>query len=149
MLVKAKQDLFAGLLVAVVGAVVSLHVATSYNIGTPAQMGPGFFPLCLSICMVVMGLLIAGFGARAAHVEMTIEGKPLVAILASIAAFALVLPLFGLLPATFLQVVICLASEQRPRILVILLTALGVSAVAFLVFRVGLQIALPALKWPM
>jgi len=63
--IKSQKDFFSGLLYTLVGAAFA-YGATSYNIGTGARMGPGYFPLLLgglpSIKLPAMGLIVAIYG---------------------------------------------------------------------------------------
>lgn len=143
-----KQDLVGGSCVLGVGTIGAIHSATSYDIGTPASMGPGFFPLSLSILLVLFGFSICVAGWRSSAINVVFDGRPFLAISLAIAAFALVLPAFGLLPAVGVLVVICLASQKLPGILKTTLIAVSMMAVAFLIFGIGLNIPLPILNWP-
>jgi len=149
MRIRAKQDLIAGLFVLSLGVAVTIYSASVFDIGTPRRMGPGFFPLCLGICMIVFGLPMTVFGARSEPIPMQFDVRPFVAILVSMAIFALVLPQFGLLPATVLLVVISLLAGRLPGRIALLLTTVGVTALAILVFRVGLNTQLAILHWPL
>ena len=57
MKIKSQKDFYSGLLYTVVGAAFA-YGATSYNIGTGARMGPGYFPLLLGAILAVIGAII-------------------------------------------------------------------------------------------
>lgn len=57
MKIKSQKDFFAGVMFTVVGVAFAWG-ATTYNVGTGARMGPGYFPLMLGIVMAVIGLVI-------------------------------------------------------------------------------------------
>ena len=59
MKIKSQKDFFSGLLYTVVGAAFA-YGATSYNLGTGARMGPGYFPLLLGSILAIIGAI----GAR-------------------------------------------------------------------------------------
>lgn len=114
MLIRNQRAFASGVLFLVVSIfyfVVSLNYAT----GTAARMGPGFFPRMVSI---IFGLLALGimFGAMSprAHRE-TLERwdvKGLLWIAGSVALFAVLLPIFGLVVA--LAALIIVASLASP-----------------------------------
>ena len=52
MKIKSQKDFFAGLMFMGIGTAFAWG-ATSYNIGTGARMGPGYFPLILGILLAV------------------------------------------------------------------------------------------------
>jgi hypothetical protein len=59
---KSQKDFFAGLLYTVVGVAFAWG-ATSYNIGTGARMGPGYFPMLLGILLAIIGCVVMFVGA--------------------------------------------------------------------------------------
>ena len=52
--IKSQKDFFAGLLFLALGVAFALGART-YNVGTGARMGPGYFPLMLGIVLAVIG----------------------------------------------------------------------------------------------
>lgn len=57
MQIKSQKDFFSGLMFAVIGIAFAWG-ATTYNIGSGARMGPGYFPLMLGIVMAAIGFMI-------------------------------------------------------------------------------------------
>ena len=72
MKIKSQRDCFAGLLFSAVGVAFAWG-ATTYNVGSGARMGPGYFPLMLGIVLSFIGLLIM---FEAMTVE-TADGEPI------------------------------------------------------------------------
>jgi len=102
--IKSQKDFFSGLMFMVVGVAFAWGAAT-YNIGTGARMGPGYFPLALGVLLAVLGGAIT---FKALVVE-TVDGdkvgsfawRPLVfIILANLVFGAMIggLPSIGLPP---------------------------------------------------
>ena len=54
MRIKSQKDFFAGLLFLALGVAFAWG-ATTYNVGTGARMGPGYFPLMLGIVLAIIG----------------------------------------------------------------------------------------------
>ena len=54
--IKSQKDFFAGLLFMALGIAFALGART-YNVGTGARMGPGYFPLMLGIVLAVLGAI--------------------------------------------------------------------------------------------
>lgn len=67
MLIKSEKDFFSGLMFTIVGGAFAFG-ATTYNIGTGARMGPGYFPLLLGIVLAVLGMIITA--------QALISGRP-------------------------------------------------------------------------
>ena len=67
MKIRNQRDFGAGIMYMVIGLFFTV-VATQYPMGTPAKMGPGYFPHYLGILMTLLGLFITikSFSAKAA-----------------------------------------------------------------------------------
>jgi hypothetical protein len=110
--IKSQKDFFSGVMFMAVGGAFAWG-ATTYNIGSGARMGPGYFPLILGILLAIIGLVIT---FKAMTVE-TADGdkigkwawKPLFFILAANFAFGILLgglpsigvPAMGLIVAIY------------------------------------------------
>ena len=70
-MIKSQKDFFSGLMFTLVGAGFAWG-ATSYNVGTGARMGPGYFPLLLGIFLAVLGAFITFYSL----IEHTEDGEP-------------------------------------------------------------------------
>ncbi|MDO5529668.1 MAG: tripartite tricarboxylate transporter TctB family protein [Paracoccus sp. (in: a-proteobacteria)] len=140
------HDIAGGLALTATGLAVAAYAAGHYEFGTLRRMGPGFFP-------VVLGLMLALLGAVIALPGFAREGKPgriaireLIAVLASIAAFALLLYRAGLVPATMVSVLISSLAAPRGGVLWRIVLAAIVAALTVLIFSVLLRMTLPL--WP-
>ena len=59
----SQKDFFSGLMFTIVGGSFAMG-ATSFEVGTAARMGPGYFPLLLGVLLTILGILIAGQSFR-------------------------------------------------------------------------------------
>jgi Tripartite tricarboxylate transporter TctB family len=106
--IKSQRDFWSGIMFTVLG-VIFAYGATSYNIGSAAKMGPGYFPLMLG---VVLALLGAAVTLRALSVQ-TADGEPIDAfdwkttliVLGSVCLFGFLLPTMGLMLALLALVI--------------------------------------------
>jgi hypothetical protein len=136
---------FAAFLVAL-GAL-AYALAGELSIGSAAAMGPGYVPRGLALIIMVYGLVLgvrAAFSGGVAFPE--VAWRPLLLISASVALFAVLLPLAGL-ALTSLAVVICAglaAYDVRLRENAVLALALAIFAVLLFVTVLGLPIPV----WP-
>ncbi len=55
--IKSQKDFFSGLMFMGVGAAFAWG-ATTYNVGSGARMGPGYFPLMLGVLMAILGIAV-------------------------------------------------------------------------------------------
>jgi hypothetical protein len=136
---------FAAFLIAL-GAF-AFALASELSVGTAASMGPGYVPRALALLIMVYGLVL---GARAAlagwQAFPAIALRPLLLVGASVALFALLLPIAGLALTSFV-VVVCAgfaAYDVRVRENLALAVALAAFAVGLFVAALGLPIPI----WP-
>lgn len=140
------RDAIGGALFATVGAAF-LVAAFSHEIGSPGNMGPGFFPMLLGASAVVVGLVILASAIGQAIPFPPIVWRPLVAVLSGIAAFALTIERLGLIPAVLLTVAVSAFGDAGSRFSGAVVLGGAAATVAWLVFSVGLGVNIPAFQW--
>jgi hypothetical protein len=141
------RDLVGGLLVAAVG-LCFLVGALNMRIGSAMEMGPGYFPMLVGGVVIALGLVIAAVSfARPGRIE-EVEGRPMLAVFASIGGFALVLGQFGLIPAIVAGVGLAALGDRTSRPLPTLVLAVTVALGSWLAFSVGLGLPMPGLRVP-
>ena len=118
------------------------------DLGTARRMGPGYFPLVLGSLVAIL----AGFVVIKSFMESTIIEKidlrSFAAVAAGVAAFALVTPNFGIVPAAFLSVLASSLADSRMSFLSKIGLAVGVSLSIWLIFIIGLQLTFTAFQMP-
>ena len=156
-LIKSQKDFFAGLLFMALGIAFALGART-YNVGTGARMGPGYFPLMLGVVLAVLGAIEI--------VKALVTGKPsgdpvgkwawrpICYVLGANLAFGVLLgglpsikvPAMGMILAIYaLTIIASLAGERfKLRDVLILSTILAVGS--YLAFIVLLKLQIPV--WP-
>ncbi|MCW5219970.1 tripartite tricarboxylate transporter TctB family protein [Verminephrobacter aporrectodeae subsp. tuberculatae] len=157
MKIKSQKDFFAGLMFLGVGTAFAWG-ATTYNMGSGARMGPGYFPLLLGILLALIGAVIT---FKATIVE-TPDGerigqwawRPLFFILAANFAFGILLgglpslgiPALGLIAGIYgLTFISSLAgSEFNARAVFVLATVLAIGSYVAFVWALKLQFPV----WP-
>jgi hypothetical protein len=145
MLIRNQRAFTAGALFIVV-AVFYFTMSFKYAQGTPARMGPGFFPKMVSILLGLVGLgILIGSVSPRAHLERLErwDVKGLLWIAGSVALFALLLPTFGLVIA--LAALIIISSYASPEF-----TWVGtlVNTVVLIIFCVGVFVYGISLQFP-
>lgn len=155
--IKSQKDFFAGLMFMGVGVAFAWG-ATTYNIGTGARMGPGYFPLMLGVLLAVIGAAIT-FTALVVETEGgdkigKIAWQPLIFIILANVVFgvllaglpSLKLPAFGLIVGIYALVFIASMAEAgwKFRTTLILATVLAIGS--YLAFVVALKLQFPV--WP-
>ena len=157
MKIKSNKDFASGLMFMGVGVAFAWG-ATTYNVGTGARMGPGYFPLLLGILLALIGSVIT---FKALTVE-TADGdkigkwawKPLFFIIASNVVFGICLggipkigiPAMGLIVGIYaLTFIAALAGEEfKAKEVAVLATVLAI--LSYVAFIVLLKLQFPV--WP-
>jgi hypothetical protein len=128
-------------------ALTGIVVAHGYAMGTSNKMGPGYFPVALSLILGALGLVL---GVRAFFIEGEALSRfrllPLILMTIGVVVFGFTIEQYGLVVATVLTIVIaCLAGRESGWIEVALI-AFGLAAFSVIVFHTLLM--LPLQVWP-
>jgi hypothetical protein len=142
----ARKDLLAGAVFAGFGLAFAV-TSTTYDIGTPLRMGPGFFPLVLGGILVVLGALIAVTGYIAANGSEigTIPWRALVLLVGSLLVFGFTVRDLGLVPALFVSVLLATFAGRGVRLVSALVIAASLTVLSVLIFVYALQLRLSLL----
>lgn len=154
----AKKDYYGGALMVFIG-MVAIYAGLDYRTGTPARMGPGFFPVAIGALLALTGLLIA-LSARSTSGPPKLKvghghggGMPDlrggICIIASVLAFQLLGVYGGLVPATFGIVFISAMGDRDNTVTQAILLALAMCFIAVVVFWWALRLQLPLFQWGM
>ena len=155
--IKSQKDFFAGLMFMAVGVAFAWG-ATTYNVGTGARMGPGYFPLMLGIFLSILGGAIT---FKALVVE-TVGGdpigawawKPLVFIILGNLAFGVLLgglpsiklPAMGMVVGIYALTFISSVAEPGWKVKNTFILATVLAIGSYLAFVVVLKLQFPV--WP-
>lgn len=147
----ASRELYGGAIFVVLGLVVLLQ-GKSYNIGSLAKVGSGFFPVALGVVLIGLGALIALSGVVSGETE-TEEVPPMQwrgfgAIVSGVLAFILIGNLFGLAPAAFVCVFISAWGDRDATFKSTTILATAMTAFALLFFSYFLNVQFPVLQLP-
>jgi hypothetical protein len=152
------KDFWSGIMFVVIGAGFALVakglgfgdtvLIQGYSMGTPARMGPAFFPFWLGIILALLGIAIAVQGYRTKGgpgAEFPkFHWKPILFVLGAVILFGIILRPLGMLLSGIILVFI--ASYGNPEKVSLRATAfLAVGLVTFcaLVFVWGLKLPIP------
>ncbi|WP_439115082.1 tripartite tricarboxylate transporter TctB family protein [Hydrogenophaga sp.] len=140
------QDVLGGLGLAALGVFAAVY-AQRYEFGDLNRMGAGYFPVTLGALLAVLGLMIAVPAFFRSGPAIKVQWKTFALVMASIVAFALTLKVLGLIVATMLSVVLATLADNNTRWKGRLMIAVGVAAITYLVFGLGLSMILPIWPW--
>jgi len=148
MRIRNHRDFWAGLMFLVIGAGFALF-AQQYALGTPARMGPGFFPTMLGVLLALLGLaiLLRAFAGIGEVVRVgAVRWRPLMLILLAVLVFALALPRLGMVISIALLVGIAALAAHDFRWKETLVSIVVLLTLSWLVFVKGLDLQFPV--WP-
>ncbi|MDO8249984.1 MAG: tripartite tricarboxylate transporter TctB family protein [Rhodoferax sp.] len=155
--IKSQKDFFSGLLFMSVGVAFAWG-ANSYNVGSGARMGPGYFPLLLGILMAILGAVIT-FESLVIETE---DGekigkwawKPLFFIIAANLVFGVLLgglpslniPAMGMILAIYALTFIASLAGEEFNFKAVAVLATVLSIMSYLAFILLLKLQFPV--WP-
>ncbi len=155
--IKSQKDFFAGLMFMGVGIAFAWG-ATTYNVGTGARMGPGYFPLLLGVLMALIGAVIT-FKAMVVETEGGDKigkwaWKPLFFIIAANLIFgvllagvpALGIPAFGMIVAIYALTFVASMAEPGWKVKTTFILATILAVGSYLAFVLALKLQFPV--WP-
>jgi hypothetical protein len=149
------KDFWGGVIFALLGllfaaiarGIPGVDFMQGYTMGTPARMGPGFFPFWLGAILFTLGAVIAVTGVRAAHgPEGRLERfhwKELFFVLASICLFGVLLKPVGMVTAGIILIVGASFGSHSFHFRKSLLLAVFLVVFCALVFVAGLKLPIP------
>ena len=147
--IKSQKDFWSGVMFILAGVGFAWG-ATSYNFGSAARPGPGYFPFGLGILLAVLGAAIM---LKALTVPTkdgdpvgAIAWRPLGLIVASVVVFGLVLPKLGMILSLPLLVLIASYAGDEFHLGEVLINSVLLTLFSWLVFIVGLGLTIPL--WP-
>lgn len=149
MKIKSQRDFWSGLMFVVVGVVFAIG-ARNYSLGTSARPGPGYFPLILSVIMVILGAIVL-FKSLTIETEGgdpigAIAWRPLLVIVASITVFGMALPRLGMIITVPILIIMTSFAGDEFRWKGVLAAAVVLTLGSWFIFVWGLKLTIPL--WP-
>ena len=123
-------------------------VATQYQMGTAAKMGPGYFPFCLGILMTVLGLIVLVQSLRATAMIESIpkfNWRIIGQITGAVVLYGILLPRMGFLIAVVALVLVSASASKEFTWKGSLINAAFLVAFTYSVFVMGLKLQFPLL----
>lgn len=142
------RDMIGGGLLVAFGLWVAWQAGAQLDIGSARRMGPGFFPLVIGCILAGLGLLVLIGGLLRPGNLPQVDLRAMLAVLASMLIFALLLVPFGLLPAVAGLVTVASLADRAVRLVPVAALTAVLCTVAYLVFSLGLGMPLTMIRWP-
>jgi putative tricarboxylic transport membrane protein len=141
---RALKDILAGLVFVAFGLGFAIS-ATSYQIGSTLQMGPGYFPLVLGGLLAGLGAVIVAKGIASGEGGPigSVPWRALGLILGAIILFGLTVRGLGLVPSTFVAALTSAFASRHTNVVTAVLIAVGLTTLCVVIFVVALSLRLP------
>ncbi len=144
--IRHPKDFYAGVLFTGFG-IAAIVLASQYQLGTAAKMGPGYFPRGLGMLLTVLGAVLI---VRSLRLQGTAippwNWRSTCVVLGSVVLFGLVVEKLGLACSTLGLIVLASTASPEFRLKEAVLSGLFFATLAVVVFIVGLKLQLPI--WP-
>lgn len=149
-----QRDYYGGALMILVGCLAG-YIASTYDLGNLSDIGPGFFPLVLSVLLVGLGVGIVAsagkadgeaYGPMAHGHRVGVDLRGWAAIFAGVVAFIVLGAYAGMAPATFGCVFLSAIGDRQNTWKSAGILAFGITIVAILVLAFGLRVQMPIIK---
>lgn len=134
------QDAVSGLMFLVVAIYVSVSTLLGLEIGSLEQMGPGFFPLALSVILGVIGVLVLLGAKPDEDRQLPVNWRAVILIGAAPIAFGLTVRTLGLVPALLISVGMATLASARIKLLSGVVIIVGVTVFCVVVFKFGIGV---------
>lgn len=141
-----RADLWSGLACATFGGAI-LWVGSDYPLGSGGRIGPGYAPRLLGIVLAAIGaLMIVRAWWVAEPIERLFRPRPVVLVVASVLAFAVVFDRLGLVPAVLASVFVANWASQENGWRSSVAVGVVLALFSWLLFVVALKLPMPVLN---
>lgn len=141
------DDIMWGAVLALLGLGVAAYAAVSYDMGSLRRMGPGFFPIVLGAVLAVLGVLIAVPAWWRKGVVRPVFWREALGVTAALILFSAAMEPAGIVLATVGAALVASSVAPRAGILWRLVLSMGVAALTWAIFILGLDMAIPVWPW--
>lgn len=147
MKIRISTDFLTGLLFSGLGAT-AIIIGAKYPLGTAARMGAGYFPLLVSVGLIILGgiLLIRSFVSETDEVG-EIDPRPFLMMMVSVLLFGLLIEDWGFPLAGAVVVVGASLAGRVFKPIETGLLAVGLVVLCTLLFSYGLGLNLPGTRF--
>jgi hypothetical protein len=140
------RDFLAGLFYILIGAS-GWYMALDYPFGSALRMGPGYFPIVLSVTMIVFGVVIMLMGVKNnVQLKGTWSIRALIVLPIATAVFGWMMEEAGFIPAMAVLIPLSAASGREFNWKEIALLTIGLTILCTIMFIWGLGLPYPLIK---
>lgn len=145
---KLDSDLLGGGVLILFGLFVALYSTGHYQFGSLSDMGPGMFPGILGYILAGLGLIVFVPAIWRRTPMPPVELRPLIAICAAMAVFALGINRFGIAPTIVAVTGVSMLAGSDSSVRSFVAVATFLATITVLIFNVGLGLPVSIANWP-
>jgi hypothetical protein len=140
----ALRDILAGGVFIVIGVAFATG-SLAYRLGSPLEMGPGYYPLLLGGILVGFGVIVVvkGFIAGEGEPVGDVDWRAVVLVTAALLFFGLTIRGLGLVGAMFGASVLGALARSETSLRDVLFISVGLTVLCVAIFVFALQLRLP------
>jgi hypothetical protein len=146
--IRNQKDFMSGLMFIAIGGFFAI-LARSYQMGTPAKMGSGYFPFWLGVLLGLLGLFVLLGSLKSTATETGMgkwDWKSVLWVTVSVLTFAISLPYAGLVVSLVVLIFISAMASHEFHWKGTLVSAVLLNVIAYFAFVWGLKLQFPV--WP-
>lgn len=143
------REVISGIALMAGGVAYTIGALVTLPLGTLRQAGPGMFPVGLGGLLFLIGVGIFVPSLFDSEKLPSVGLRPLIAVLAAVAAFALLIGPLGLFSAIVASTVLSSLAVPGFRPLNVFLLSLGLMAIAWVIFILVLNLPMKLFPWGM
>lgn len=139
----SRPDLLASAIFIGLGTLV-LWSTRDLTVGSAAMMGPGYMPMMIGSLVIILGLVVGLIGLfKGGEPIGTVQLRPLVILLASVAGFALAAESAGFIIAAAGLIIFGSTADREWRVREVLISSALLTLFGLVVFIYGLDVQMP------
>lgn len=142
------RDVISGVVLTLFGIWFARYAILNYGPGTMTNVGDGLFPAALGIALAVLGVLVLIGGLLRSGTQLEFHFRAPFFVLLGVAGFSAIITTFGVVPAILTLVILSSLADNKFYFRSLTVLCVVLCGMAFLIFQVGLGLALPMLTWP-
>ena len=142
------RNLSAGLLFLAIAAFFGFDAWNALEIGSVGTMGPGYFPVMISLALALMGVLVIVAGGDDGAEVRPMPWRALVFIVGAPVAFGLTVRPLGLVPALLITVTLSVLASRRISFVRGAAIVIGMTAFSIAVFSYGIGLSVELFNSP-
>jgi uncharacterized membrane protein len=140
------QDAMTGIMFLAIAVYYGTTTLLQLDLGTPEQMGPGFFPFSLSVILAILGVFVLLRAKPDEEGQLPVNWRAVILVGSAPIAFGLTVRSLGLAPALLVSVGLAVLSSSKIGLARGAAIVVGVTVFCVLVFKFGVGVPYPLIN---